>query len=166
MRLVETVFGELGAGVEDRVGGRLGDSVADRAGDETFALGVHLGLDLLAHRAAQDVGLSQTVARQVFGDLLDLLLIGDDAERLLEDRLQQRMRVFDLLFAELARAIDGDIGHRARTIERDQSDQVLEAVGPHVDQRLLHPRAFDLEHADRFAASEHLERLLVVKRNG
>ena len=67
--------------------------------------------------------------------------------------------------AELARAVDGNVGHRARTIERDQRDQVLEPVGAHVDERLAHAAAFHLEHADRLAAAEHFVGLLVVERD-
>ena len=67
--------------------------------------------------------------------------------------------------AELARAIDRNIGHRAWAIKRDQRDQVLEPVGAHVDQRLAHAPAFHLEHADRLAAPEHLVGLLVIERD-
>ena len=82
MRLVEAVFGEFGAGVENGVGRRLGDAALDRAGDETLALRVHLGLNLLAHRPAQDVRLRKRITGEIPGDLLHLLLIGDDAEGL------------------------------------------------------------------------------------
>ena len=48
-------------------------------------LGVHLGLDLLAHGAAQQVGAAQAVARHLLGDLHHLFLVDDDALRLVED---------------------------------------------------------------------------------
>ena len=75
------------------------------------------------------------------------------------------MEVFDRLVAELARAIGRDIRHRARPVERDQRDQVLEPVRPHVDERAPHALAFHLEHADRLAARQHLVGLGVVERN-
>ncbi len=75
------------------------------------------------------------------------------------------MDIVGLLLAELARAIGRDIRHRARAIERDQRDEVLEPVGPHVDQRLAHAAAFHLEHADRFAAPEHRVGLRIVERD-
>ena len=108
---------------------------------------------------------AEGIAGQILGDLLHLLLIGDDAESLLEDRLQQRMGVFDFFLAKLASAIDWDVRHRAWAIERDQRYQVLEPVGAHVDQRLAHAAAFHLEHADRFAAAKHRVCLGVVQRD-
>ena len=66
------------------------------------------------------------------------------------------MQIFRLLVAVLARAIGRDVRHRTRTIERHQRDDVLEAVGPHVDQRPPHALTFNLEHADHVAARQHL----------
>ena len=67
--------------------------------------------------------------------------------------------------AVLARAIGRDVRHRARAIERDQRDDVLEPVGAHVDQRAAHALAFHLEDADRLAARQHLVALGVVERD-
>ena len=53
MRLVEAVAGELVDEVENEFGLFRRDAALDCAGNETGALRVHLGLDLLAHRAAQ-----------------------------------------------------------------------------------------------------------------
>jgi hypothetical protein len=72
---------------------RLGTAVRSGAGDEALALRVHLGLDLLAHGAAQQVGVAERVAGQDLGDLHHLLLVDDDAVGLLQDRLQLRVRV-------------------------------------------------------------------------
>ena len=66
--------------------------------------------------------------------------------------------------AVLARAIGRDVRHRARPIQRDQRDDVLEAVRAHVDQRAAHALAFHLEHADRLAAGQHLVGFGVVER--
>ncbi len=74
------------------------------------------------------------------------------------------MDVFGRLLAMLARAIGRDVGHRAGTIERDERDDVLEAVGAHVDQRAAHALTFHLEHADRFAARQHFVGRRVVER--
>ena len=74
------------------------------------------------------------------------------------------MDVIRLLDAMLARAIGRDVRHRARPVERDQRDDVLEAVRAHVDQRPPHARAFHLEHADRLAARHHLVGFGVVER--
>ncbi len=112
------------------------------------------------------IGFAERIAGEHLRDLHHLFLIDDDAERLLQHRLDLRVHVFRRFLAELARAIGRDVRHRARTVERDERDDVLEPVGAHFDQRLAHARAFHLEHADRFAAPEHLEGLLVVERNG
>ena len=53
----------------------------------------------------------------------------------------------------------------AGTVERDQRDNVLEPIGTHLDERLAHAGRFQLEHADRLAAPEHLVGLHVVERD-
>ena len=97
-------------------------------------------------------------------DLHHLFLIDDDAEGLLQDRLEHRMQIFRLFVAMLARAIGRNVRHRTRPIQRDQRDDVLEAVGPHVDQRAPHALTFNLEHADHVAARQHLVAWRIVER--
>ena len=66
VRLVEAVFGELGAGIEDGDGERPCRCPCSLGAlEEAAALRVHLGLDLLAHGAAQQIGFGQRVAGQV-----------------------------------------------------------------------------------------------------
>ena len=97
VRFVEAVVGELGAGFERQVGVGFGNAFLGRAFHEAHALLVHLRADLLAHGAAQKVGFAERVAGQVPRDLHHLFLIGDDAERRLEDRLQpRRQRVVEV----------------------------------------------------------------------
>ena len=93
VRLVEAVVGEFGEQVEDRVGVVLGQPLFQGAVDEADALGVHLRLDLLAHGAAQQIGFAERIAGQDLGDLHHLFLVDDDAEGLLQHRLQQRMHI-------------------------------------------------------------------------
>src|SRR3546814_6050261 len=69
MRFVEAVAGELVDQVEDVGRPLLGDALGHGALHEDVALGVHLRLDLLAHGAAQQVGLAQRVAREDLRDL-------------------------------------------------------------------------------------------------
>jgi hypothetical protein len=52
--------------------------------------------------------------------------------------------------------------HRSRAIERDERDDIFEARGLELGADALHAVGFELEHAHRFAAAEHLVRLLVV----
>ena len=163
--LVEAVVGELGEQLEDLLGLLLRQTTLDGAGDEALALRVHLGLDLLAHRAAQHVGFAERIAGQDLGDLHHLLLVDDDAERLLQNLLDLRVDVVGLLLAELHRAIGRDVRHRAGAVQRHQRDDVLEAIGAHLHQRLAHAARFQLEHPDRLAAAEHLVCMLVVERD-
>ena len=165
MALVEAVVGELRSSSKIASACPRSTPRSTAPDDEALALRVHLRPDLLAHRAAQQVGLAERIAGEHLRDLHHLFLVDDDAEGLAQDRLELRMDVVRLLAAVLARAIGRDVGHRARPIERDQRDDVLEAVGPHVDQRAPHALAFHLEHADRFAARQHLVGLGVVERH-
>ena len=75
------------------------------------------------------------------------------------------MGVVNFFPAELARAVNGNVGHRAGAIERDEGDQVLEPVGAHLDERLAHAPAFHLEHPDCLAAPQHFVGLGVIERN-
>ena len=154
--LVEAVIGEALQQFEDRLRLARLDAARDRAGDEAGALRLHFAADFLAHGAAQQVGLAERIAGQDLRRLHHLFLIDDDAVGLAQDRLELGMDVFGRFEPLLARAIGRDVRHRPRPVERDQRDDVLEAVGAHVDQRAAHPRAFHLEHADGVAAGQHL----------
>ena len=93
MALVEAVVGEFREQVEDFVGlGARSTPRADGAADEALALRVHLRLDLLAHGAAQHVGLAERIAGQHLRDLHHLFLVDDDAEGFLQDRLERGWR--------------------------------------------------------------------------
>ena len=93
VRFVEAIAGELGHQLEDIIGLRRFDALGLGARHEALLLGIHLRLDLLAHGAAQQIGLAQRVAREDLGDLHHLLLIDDDAVGLLEDRLEPGVEV-------------------------------------------------------------------------
>ena len=118
VRLVEAVAGEFRHLVEDQLGARALDPALGRARDELLALRVHLGLDLLAHRAAQQIGAAQRVAGQHLGDLHDLLLVDHDAVGLLQDPLELRVQVVGLLLAVLDRDVARDVLHRPRAVQR------------------------------------------------
>jgi hypothetical protein len=162
--LVEAVVRELGEQLEDLLGLGPLDAARDRPGHEALALLLHLGADLLAHGAPQQVGLAERVAGQHLGDLHHLFLVDDDAEGLGQDRLERRMRIVGRLAAVLARAIGRDVGHRAGAVERDQGDDVREAVGLHVGEGPAHARTFHLEHADGLARRHQGVGLGIVER--
>ncbi len=79
MRLVEAVGGEGLHLVED-LAGELGPAaLLGGAVEEAHALARHLLRLLLAHRAAQIVGVAERVAGEHLRDLHHLLLVDDDA---------------------------------------------------------------------------------------
>ena len=163
--LVEAVVGEALEQLEDGLGLPAVEPALDAAADEAFALRLHLLADLLAHGATQQVGFAERIAGEDLRRLHHLLLVDDDAEGLAQDRLELGMDVVGLLASVLARAIGRDVRHRARPIERDQRDDVLEPVRAHVEQRPPHALTFQLEDADRFGARQHGVGLLVVERD-
>ena len=165
MALVEAVVREPLEQFEDRLRLGLFDAALDAARHEAGFLLLHLGADLLAHGAAQQIGLAERVAREHLRGLHHLFLIDDDAVGLAQHRLELGMDVFGLLHAVLARAVGRDVRHRPRPVERDQRDDVLEAVRPHVEQRAAHALTFQLEDAHRLGAGEQRVGLLVVERD-
>ena len=70
----------------------------------------------------------------------------------------------DRLRVALAARVRRDLVHRARAVERDERDEVVELGRAHLLERLLHALGLELEDADRVAAAQHLVRLRVVER--
>ena len=142
MRLVEAVAGELLHQVEDLLDLLLREAAFQRALDEALALLRHLLELLLAHGAAEDVGLAQRVAGDAIGDLHHLLLVDDDAVGLLEEFLQLGQIVDDGFAAVLA--IDEVVDHaalnRAGAIERVQRGEIFDAAGLIAAQNVAHAR--------------------------
>jgi len=163
--LVEAVIGEFLQQVKDLVGLAFVHTVGHRARLEFRAFPGHLGGDLLAHGAAQQIGAAKAVARHDLRDLHHLFLIDDDALGLFEDVVDQRMDALDLAQPVLDLAIGRDVLHRAGTVERDQRHDILDAGGFHPLERVHHARAFHLEHRDRARAGIHLVGLCIIKRD-
>ena len=164
--LVEAVVGELREQFKDGIRLPFRYVIPLRAGDETRALLLHLRADFLAHGTTQQVGFAERITGHELRDLHHLLLVDDDAEGLLQDRLEHRMQIFRLFVTMFAGAIGRNVRHRAGAIQRYQRDDVLEAVGPHVDQRAPHALTFNLEHADHIASGQHLVTGGIVERQG
>ena len=163
--LVEAVAGELVDLLEDLLGLGLGHAARDRALDEVLALGLHLRADLLAHGPAQQVGGAERIAGQLLGDLHDLLLVDHDPEGLLQDAFQRRIEVIDRLLVVLARDEARDVVHGPRAKQRDDGDDVLEAVRLEALEHVAHARGLQLEHPHRVAAAEHGVGSRVVQRD-
>ena len=163
--LVEPVVGKLFQQVENGLGFFFRDVVVLPAtGDEVDPFLGHLLLVLLAHGATQEVGLSEAVAGEQVGRLLDLLLVNEDAVGFFGHLFEERMIVIDLHLALLALDVVGNQRHRTRTVERAERVHVVEAVETEVPAIAGHA-TFKLENADRLAAIEHIEGRLVIDRN-
>ncbi|VWC24279.1 hypothetical protein BTE28158_06003 [Burkholderia territorii] len=165
VRLVEAVARELLHQVEDLVGLLAREAVLRRTLGEDLAVLDHLLGLLLAHRATQQVRAAERVAADDLRHLHHLLLIDHDPVGLFQDGFDARIRIVDLLAAVLACAEARDQVHRARTIQRHERDDVLEAVGLRILQHALHPAAFQLEHGDRVGLLQDLERRRIVERH-
>ena len=167
VRLVEAIVGEMRQQIENRIGEPHLDAVLFAAVEEVLLL-PHQDLRFfLAHRAAQEVGLPEREAREHLHDLHDLLLIQHDAERLLEDRFEERMHVCDFLLAVAAgdEVLDHARAQRPRAVERDRRDEVGEFLRREVFDELRHAARFHLEHGARLAVAEHLRGQFVFQRN-
>ena len=155
MALVETVTGKLVDQVKQLIGFHSVDLVMLSATlNESFTLGIHFGLDLLAHRPAQQIGATQRIARQDLRGLHHLFLIDKDAIGFCQNGFEQRVRIFDRDAAILPVPKQSDIVHRAGAIERDERDDISKIGGPDRSKRAAHPFGFQLKHADRIAALE------------
>ena len=166
VRLVEAVARELLHQVEDLLDLLLREPARQRSLDKALALLGHLLELLLAHRAAQQVGIAQRVARQAVRDLHHLLLVDDHAVRLFEQLLQLRQIV--LHGAPSPLALDEVVHHaaldRARPVQRVQCGQVFQTARLVAPQNIAHARRFELEHAAGESLAEDLVGVLVVER--
>ena len=144
--------------------------VADRAFQEAFAMTLQqLPGALAAHRPSQTVGLAGGIAGESFGDLHDLVLEDDRAERLPQDGLERRMLVGDLVagvLAQLLATLDVRIDRasldRPGPHDRDLDRQVLEIARPCPQQRLHLRAALDLKDADGVRGADRPEGLGIV----
>jgi hypothetical protein len=95
--LVEAVAREVLEQPEDALGVGLATPFffAPRRGSRLLLRHL-LGL-LLAHRAAEQIGAAERVARERLGDLHDLLLVDDDAVRRHEQLVDERVHLRDRL---------------------------------------------------------------------
>ena len=165
VRFVEAVLGEFLEQGEDGLGGLAVDVVGlFCAVDEDLFLGVHDGLDLLTHGAAEDVRAAEGVAGDDLGGLHDLLLIDEDAVGFFDEFFEQWVRDLDgrgvfFAFDEL-----GDELHRARAVEGDERDDLFEGAEADLSAELLHAAGLQLEDGGGAAGVEQVEGGLVVER--
>ena len=82
--------------IENRVGLLLFDVVLLAAGNEALALHRHFVWLFLAHRATQKIRFPEAVAGDLIGNLQNLVLVHDHAERVCRELFENRQRVLDL----------------------------------------------------------------------
>ena len=167
--LVERVGGEGNDDVPQGLDRLLGVAVIDHALAETLELLVQDLLLLLTHGLTQNVCLAERVARQLLGDLHDLLLIHDQTEGRSQDVLEwlRQLRVDgrDLLTPVLTQRVVrvGVRTHRAGTVQGADGRDVFEVVGLHELEEVAHTATIQLEDAEGVASSQQLVGLLVVE---
>ena len=164
---VEPVVGERRDQVEDLVGQPVGVAAFDRSLDELVPVRDQDLPDLLAHRLAQEVGLTHGVAGHRGGDLHDLLLVHDDAVGPLEDRLEVPVRIDHGLAPVLPFRVLDVLAHGQQpgAVQGHQGHEVLEAVGDQRLDQLAHTRGLELEHGVGVAPLQHLVAGPVVQRD-
>src|SRR5438094_3696624 len=165
--LTESELGEGRDLAEDLVRGDVVDALLARPADERPAQLLHVGARArAAHRATEHGRGRWRESRGRDRDAEDLLLEEDHAERLLEDRLEQRMRVLHRLAALPA----GGAGiyhvplRRAWPDARDLDDDVREVPRPHARQGLRLRTALHLEETDRVDLADEVVHGGVVER--
>ena len=168
MRFIESVAGKFFHQIEN-IGRLIGiDTALDRAFHENFALlGHHLRF-LFTHRAAQHVGAAESVTGQHLGNLHHLLLVQNDAVGRFQNRLQIRVRVFNLHAAVLA--VDEVVDHaglqRPGPEQRHQRDNIFERIRLQAFDQIFHAARFQLEHGGGVGRLQQVESGLVIQRQG
>ena len=104
-------------------------------------------------------------ASHLVGDGHHLFLIDDDPIGVLQDRFEFGHLVGDWDLALLAFDEVRNQIHWARAIERDDGDDIFEAVRFQAGQEVAHPGAFQLKEADRLSGGEEGKSLGVVERH-
>ena len=117
MRFVEAIARKFVDQVEQLVRLFCVDLVGLAPLDEACALRVHFRLDLLAHRAAQQIGIAQRKPGKHLCRLHHLFLIDEHAIGLGKNPFEQGMGIFDGDTPVLAVAEQRNVVHRSRTIK-------------------------------------------------
>ena len=166
MRTVEAVARELLQRVENLVGHVLLDPMQRRRALAEFdALLGHLVLVLFSHRAPQQIGAAERVAREDLRGLHDLLLVDEHAIGLLRHLIEQRVRRLHLGLALLPLDVVRDQVHRPRPVERQDRVDVLDVRDVELPAHPDHAPGFELEDRDGLAAIQHVKGRLVIDRD-
>ena len=164
-KVQDLVIDAVGDCLRDAVGNRTGDPALRVAVDESDTLGVDDGVFLLAHGAADHIGLAKGEARQLAENLDDLFLIHDAAIGDFEDRTEQRMLVGDMFGVLGALDKTRNTVHGARPVKGDDSRDVLDALRAQLDTDAGHACTFHLEDTHGLPGGEHLKDGRIILRH-
>ena len=130
-------------------------------------LHAHLGhefSDLFPHGFAQRISLTTCEARHILGHLHDLLLVHRNTIRVCKRILEQRMHVRNFFASVFARNKRINKLHRARTIQRDHSNDIFNHCRFKFADVPLHAIRFQLKDTRRFPFSKQLKCFDIIQR--
>ena len=164
---IESVFGEFRDEPENGISDLGSDVIVLLAtSHKAGALFFHLFGILLAHRAAEKIGLAERVASQHACCELDLFLINNDAVGFRANLLEEGVQVFDFFETLLALDIFRNELHRTRTIKRANGDDVFDAADIESFAATGDAATLHLENAQRFTPIVDIKSGFVVRGNG
>ncbi len=126
MRPRKTIIRKADDHIIDRIRIRLPIALSLAPSYEVTALLIQYFTLLLRHSPAQQIRFTQREASHPRSDLHNLLLIDDNAIRILQNRLQIRMWIMNLTQPVLRGNIIRNEFHRTWTIKRQDRNDVLE----------------------------------------
>ena len=170
VRLVEGIVGEGDEDVPQCLDRPVGVAIGLHPLAEGDVLLVEDLLLLLAHRATQEIGVAEGVARKLLRDGHDLLLIDDQAVGVAEDlgeglselRMNGHHRLATVLAVGVVVVRIGT--HRPGSVEGEDGRDVLEGVRLHRAQERAHRAAVQLEDPEGLAARQQIEGRAVGER--
>jgi len=121
----------------------------------------------MPHRPTQKIRLPQRKSCQYLNDLHNLLLIKNNPKGFLQNRLQKRMKIGNLLLSSTS--VDKILHHaaaqRAGAVKRYRGNKILEAFGMNIFNQRRHPCRFHLKDSSCFSFAQHLRCLFVTQGN-
>ena len=173
MGFVEGILGEIHHIIIDAARNLLTDSLGDAARysllrvsvDEVCALLLHDRLLFLTHGTAHEVAPPHGIAAQITHNLHNLLLIDNTAVGGLQNRLELRTGVDDLVMVVFSFYVSRNEIHRARTVQGNTGNDILKALRPQFLHEVLHSGALQLEDSLRLSGSDICQHLWIIVVN-
>ena len=173
MGFIESVFGKIHHFFINGPRHLLRYSVIHTARNAFFFISVneigsfffHDGLFFLTHGTAHQVASAHGIPAQITHDLHNLFLVYNTAVGRLQDRLKLRAQIGDACRIVLPFDIPGDKIHGAGTVQGNACNDILQVPGLKLLHEVLHPAAFQLEHAVGSSGADGIQDSLVVEIN-